>query len=222
MSADPQMVELIARCIILGAGGHARVLIDCLRSSGYVEPCALLDADQSRWGKDVLGVEIPGGDDLLPELVEKGAEYFIVGLGATGDNRPRQRLFELGLSYLLQPLTVIHPSAVCSRWAITGPGAQMLPGCVVNAGAILGANVIVNSGAIVEHDCALGDHVHVATGARLASTVQIGTGAHVGAGATLKQGVRIGGWAIVGAGAVVVKDVAPNTTVVGVPAKAMQ
>lgn len=217
------MVELsFARCIILGAGGHARVLIDCLRSSGYAEPCVLLDADRSRWGGDVLGVEILGGDDLLPGLVKNGAEHFIVGLGATGDNRPRQRLFELALSARLQPLTVIHSSAVCSQWTITGPGVQMLPSCVVNAGATLGANVIVNSGAIVEHDCTLGDHVHVATGARLASTVQIGTGAHVGAGATVKQGVRIGEWAIVGAGAVVVKDVAPNTTVVGVPAKALQ
>lgn len=208
----------VAKCIILGAGGHARVIIDCLQSSGYAEPCVLLDANGSRCGNDLLGVETVGNDDLLPELVKRGAESFVVGLGSVGDNRPRQRLFELALSYNLNPLTVMHPSVIRSRWASIGQGVQMLPGCIVNAGATVGANVIINSGAIVEHDCVLDDHVHVATGARLASTVLVGTGAHIGAGATVKQGVRIGEWAIVGAGAVVVKDVAPNTTVAGVPA----
>lgn len=211
--------ETVVACVILGGGGHACVLIDSLRAGGYVSPLAILDTDSSRSGKEVLGVPIIGNDDLLRELVEQGADCFVVGLGSTGDNRPRQRLFDLALSYELQPLTVKHPSAICSRWANIGQGAQMLPGCIVNAGATLGANVIINSGAIVEHDCVLGDHVHLATGARLASTVKVGNGAHIGAGATVKQRVAIGDWAIVGAGAVVVKDVAPNTTVVGVPAK---
>ena len=217
------MVKLsVAKCIILGSGGHARVLIDCLRRSGYDEPCALLDVDPSLWGTESLGVQTLGGDDLLPQLVNDGADSFVIGVGGVGDNRPRQRLFELASSYNLRPMTVMDPSAVCSQWSNIGAGMQMLPGCIVNTGASFGANVIINSGAIIEHDCVIGDHVHVATGARIASTVHVGTGAHIGAGATVKQGIRIGEWAIVGAGAVVVKDVAPNTTVVGVPARALQ
>jgi len=83
----------------------------------------------------------------------------------------------------------------------------------------LGVNVIINSGAVVEHDCVVGDHVHVATGAHLAGAVRIGAGAHIGIGATVKQGIAIGANAVVGAGAVVVKDVLPDTLVVGVPAR---
>ena len=207
-----------AICVILGGGGHARVVIDSLMESGLATLYAILDSDRSLWGQELFGVPVIGDDELLPQLANRGVNYFVVGLGSIGDNQPRQRLFELGLSYNLQPLTVIHPRAICSQWAKLGPGSQLLPGSIVNAGAILGANVIVNSGAIVEHDCVLGDHVHVATGAKLASAVQVSKGVHVGAGATVRQGIIISERVIVGAGAVVVKDVSSHTVVAGVPA----
>ena len=208
--------ETTFTCVILGGGGHASVLIDSMFVGGYTAPCAVLDSNPALWGKDLFGVPILGGDDLLPGLVVQGTSHFVVGLGSAGDNRPRQRLFDL------LPFTVVHPAAIYSRWAILGPGAQVLPTSVVNAGARLGANVIVNTGAVVEHDCVLGDHVHVATGATLASTVRVGTGAHIGAGASVRQCVNVGEWAIVGAGSVVIKDVPSRTIVVGVPAEEMR
>jgi UDP-perosamine 4-acetyltransferase len=211
-----------ARCLILGGGGHARVLIDALQAAGSAPGCAILDRDRSRWGQEVFGVPILGDDSLIPELVLSGARTFVVGLGSVGDNAPRRRLFELALSHGLEPLSVLHPSALCSRWARIDRGSQLLPGAIVNAGASIGANVIVNSGAIVEHDCVLGDHVHVATGALLASAVRVGDGAHIGAGAVVRQGLSIGEGALVGAGAVVVKDVAPRLVVVGVPARTLR
>lgn len=162
---------------------------------------------------------IRGGDDLIQGMVGEGVTCFVVGLGGVGDNRPRRLLFELGLAHGLTPLTVYHPSAVCSTLAEVGAGSVLYPVSVVNAGAMLGVNVIVNTGAIVEHDCVLGDHVHVATGARLASAVHVGTCAHIGAGATVRQRISIGEGALVGAGSVVVKDVPPWTVVVGVPAR---
>ncbi len=211
-----------AVCIILGGGGHARVLVDCLQASDHVQLYGVLDRDSAHWGQTLLGVPILGGDELLAEVVAQGVNCFAVGLGGIGDNRPRQRLFELGLSFGLEPLTVMHPTAICSRWAKVGPGSQLFPGSIVNAGTELGVNVIVNSGAIVEHDCVVGPHAHVATGARLASTVRVGAGAHIGTGATVKQCITIGEQAIVGAGAVVVKDVPPHTVVVGVPARPLR
>jgi UDP-perosamine 4-acetyltransferase len=211
-----------ARCLILGGGGHARVLIDALQAAGSASGCAILDQDRSRWGEDVLGVPILGDDSLIPGLVRDGTRAFVVGLGSVGDNAPRRRLFELALSHGLEPLSVLHPSALCSRWARIGRGSQLLPGAIVNAGASVGDNVIVNSGAIVEHDCVLGDHVHVATGARLASGVRVGDGAHIGAGAVVRQGLVIGEGSLVGAGAVVVKEVAPRLVVVGVPARTLR
>lgn len=206
-------------CVILGGGGHARVVIDSLQAAQGIRVHGVVDPDSSLWGTTLLEVPILGGDDLLAALLREGVGRFIVGVGGTGDNRPRQRLFELALRHGLRPLTVIHPAAIVSRWAMIGDGSQLLPGSVVNAGAELGVNVIVNTGSIVEHDCRIGDHVHVATGAVLASTVRIGPRAHIGAGATLRQGIVIGADAVVGAGAVVVKEVAPGQVVVGVPAR---
>lgn len=209
-------------CVILGGGGHAKVLIDALQMSGAAVPYAVLDADPSRWGQSLWGVPILGGDDLLPGLKGRGIDYFTVGLGSVGDSRPRRRLFELGLSHHLKPLSVIHPSAVFSRWAKMGEGSQILPGSVVQAGAALGVNVIVNSGAVVGHDCVLGDHVHVSAVACLAGDVRVGAGAHIGLGAAVQQGVTIGEGAVVGMGAVVVKDVLPHAVMASVPARPLR
>ena len=210
------------RCLILGGGGHARVLIDSLRAGEAAIPAAVLDADRSLWGKDVLGVPVRGGDDLMPEFMRQGVQHFVVGVGGVADNEPRRRLFERAVACGLTPLTVRHPSAICSRWATVGAGSVLYPAAVVNAGAVLGLNVIVNTGAIVEHDCIIGDHAHLATGARLASTVRVGIGAHIGAGATVRQGVSIGERAVVGMGAVVVREVTAGTVVIGVPARPLR
>jgi UDP-perosamine 4-acetyltransferase len=209
----------LPRCVILGGGGHASVLVDCIRESGLAEIEGVLDSDPSTHGRKVLDAPILGGDELLGDLAAGGVTHFVVGVGGVRDNRPRRRLFEMCLLVRLVPLIVRHPSAVVSRWATVGPGCQLMPGSIVNAGASLGANVIVNSGAVVEHDCVVGDHVHVASGARLASGVRVGTGVHLGAGATVRQGIVIGERAVVGAGAAVVRDVKADAVVVGVPAR---
>jgi UDP-perosamine 4-acetyltransferase len=205
--------------VLLGGGGHARVIIEILRESRVATPVAILDRDAALWGTDVLGVPVWGGDDRLADVVKNTIRTFVVGVGGVGDNRPRRRLWELGLRHGLVGLTVRHPSAVCSPTADLGAGTVLFPQAVVNAGARLGVNVIVNTAAVVEHDCDVGDHAHVATGARLCSTVRVGVGAHVGAGATVRQRLRIGERAVIGAGAVVVTDVPADTVVVGVPAR---
>ena len=204
--------------MILGGGGHARVVLDSLLLAGIAVPRAILDANRSLWGTEIMGVPVRGADDLLPVLLEEGITAFIVGLGGAGDNGPRRRLFEHAVSLGLTAVTVVHPSAIASAWCRVGPGCVLCPLAVVNAQASLGRNVIVNSGAIVEHDCEVGDHVHVATGARLAGGVSVGPGAHIGAGAVVREGAAIGEDAIVGAGAVVTRDVRPGVTVGGVPA----
>jgi sugar O-acyltransferase (sialic acid O-acetyltransferase NeuD family) len=213
------VTQTIPRCVILGGGGHARVLIDCLVATGVAELVGLLDAKASGTGERVFGLPVLGSDAVLPELRESGVTHFVVGLGGVENNRPRARLFDLGCAAGLMPLTVCHPSAVISTYCTIGAGCQMLACSVVNAGAQLGQNVIINTGGIVEHDCRVADHAHIATGARLASTVSVGVGAHVGAGATVVQCRSIGAWSVVGAGAVVVRDVPIETVVVGVPAR---
>ncbi|MCP4361002.1 MAG: acetyltransferase [Chloroflexi bacterium] len=203
----------------LGAGGHAKVLIEILRQDGRYEMVGLLDPNLALHGQNLVGVPVLGGDDLLLQLLSDGFKHCFIGLGSTGNIVPRQKLYELACAYHLFVVNAIHTRAIISLTAVLGSGVSVMAGAIINADAVVGDNVIINSGAIVEHDCVVADHVHIATGAKLAGAAHIKTGVHVGAGATVNQGVRIGEYAVVGSGAVVVKDVPPHITVVGVPAK---
>ena len=208
---------------LLGGGGHARVLLDILSLIHPAWRVAILDRDTLRHGTQIMGAQILGGDDLLEEIsaIIPGAR-FSIGLGTVGDCGPRKQLFDVGVALGLSPESLIHPTAIISKFAKIKEGAQLLPGCIVNSGASIGRNVIINSGAVVEHDCVIKDHAHIASGATLSGTVTIGESAHVGAGATVRQCLHIGNGAVVGVGSVVVKDVPDGDVVIGVPAKPLR
>lgn len=206
----------------LGAGGHAKVVIEILQRNATLRIIGLLDRDDALWGRQVLGIPVLGGDDLLPELYGRGVRHVFIGVGSTGDATTRRLLYEQARASGFTVASAVHPSAVVSPSAALGAGVALMANAVVNAGADVAENVIVNTGAIVEHDCALGPHCHIAVGARLCSGVRVGAAAHIGAGATIRQGIAIGEGAVVGAGAVVVKDVPPGTTVIGVPAQVLR
>jgi UDP-perosamine 4-acetyltransferase len=205
------------KLIVLGAGGHGRVVADVLRLMPDCDVMGFLDADAGLWGREIAGLLVLGGDDRMTGL--PAGTQFVVGIGSVGNTAPRVAAFERALAHGLEPGRAIHPSATVSQSATIGPGCALMAGSIVNPHATLGANVIVNTGAIVEHDCRVGDHAHVATGARMSGDVTIGRAAHVGAGATILQQITVGDRAIVGAGAVVIRDVAPGSTVTGVPAR---
>lgn len=206
----------------LGAGGHAKVVIDILRLRGSYELVGLLDANPRLKGKQILETLVLGADADIDQWISKGVRHFFIGVGSTGFVNDRVRLFDWAVAKGLKPVSAIHPGSVIASSAKLGDGATIMAGAVINADAVLGKNVIVNTGAIVEHDCSIGDHAHVATGAKLASTVCVGERAHIGAGAVVRQCIAIGEGAIVGAGAVVVKDVELRTMVVGVPARLLR
>ena len=206
------------RLVGLGAGGHAKSVLDAALSSGRFEVVALADDDPSHAGSEVLGVPVVAADEL-ERLRADGVTHAFLGIGAVGDNEPRGRAFERLLDAGFDLPAIVHAAAHVSPSAQLGRGVVVLAGAVVNADALIGDNVILNTGAIVEHDCRIGADVHVAPGATLGGHTVVGDGAHVGIGATLLQGLRVGNGALVAAGAVVVEDVLDGASVAGVPAR---
>jgi sugar O-acyltransferase (sialic acid O-acetyltransferase NeuD family) len=202
----------------LGAGGHAKVMIEILRAAGGFHIVGLLDSNLKAKGEAVLGVTILGDDSVLPDFVMNGVAHFFLGVGSVGDSTIRRRIYEMAVAQGMQAVRAIHPWSVVSSSAEFGAGITVMAGAIINACSIIGVNVIVNTGAIIEHDCIIGDHSHVATGARLAGAVRVGRMSHIGAGATVRQGIEIGENAVIGAGAVVVKNVTSGSIVAGVPA----
>ena len=170
----------------------------------------------------VYSLTIRGGDDQMQQLISEGFGTFVVAIGGIRQFSLRRLLFDAALSLGLRPLTLRHPAGFCSRFAIVGDGCQLMAGTVINAQARIAENCILNTRSIIEHDCRIGRDVHIAPGACLAGGVEVGDQVHIGAGATICENLKIGSRAIVGAGAVVVRDVPPETVVVGVPAKAIR
>lgn len=198
-----------SRVVVLGAGGHGKVVIATLEASGH-EVVAAYDDDQQRWGREVLGVPIRGA---LAEARSAEADGFVL---AVGDNRDRRRIAE-GVD--LPWTTAVHPAATVHPSVRLGAGTVVFAGAVIQPETEIGRHGIVNTGASVDHDCRLGSFVHVAPGARLAGRVAVDEGTLVGIGSSLAPEVRVGAWATVGAGATVVRDVPDGVTVVGVPAR---
>ena len=203
----------------LGAGGHARVVIEILRALGSFDVVALLDANEELWGRKVLEIPVMGDDAQLARVYERGVRTAFIGVGSVGSMKARQSLFDKAREQGFDIARAVHPLSVVSPSAEIGEGPTVMAGAVINAQASLGDNVIVNTGAVVEHDCVIGHHVHVATAAALAGEVRVGEATHIGLGARVLQGVTIGRRVVVGAGAVVVRDVPDEVVVMGVPAK---
>lgn len=216
------MVSKEVECVIIGAGGHASVLLDCLRRVGGVFVTGLLDSDRARHNTEFAGIRILGGDEVLPELYARGVTDFIIGVGRNGGEDRRRAIYEAAIGLRMGPINVTDPSAIVSSDAMVGAGAQVLTRAVVNAGARIGANVVINTGAIVEHDCVVGNHVFIASGAILGGGVSVAEGVFVGLGAVILPGIAIGSQAVIGAGAVVRERVPAGQKVVGNPARALE
>lgn len=207
----------MTRVVILGSGGHAKVVIEILRENPALDIVGCLA--QERGAPSVRGVPVIGDDSELPRLRDAGVAHAFVALG---DNRLRLRVIEYVLAQGLQLINAVSRHAVLSPSAQLGTGIAVMAGAVINAEAAVGNGVIVNTGATIDHDCVLGPMSHVGPGTNLAGSVRIGAGAFLGTGCRVTPGIRIGDWSVVGAGSAVFGDIPANVVAVGVPAKVMK
>ncbi len=200
--------------LILGAGGHARALVELIRALGGWRVVAVLDANPE--APPVLGEPVLGNETLLPRLRVQGLAQAVVAIGHNATRlAAAERLRRLGFGFPV----LVHPSAVLAGSASLGEGTVVLPRVVLGAQARVGAFCILNSGCIVEHDALLEDGVHVGPGAVLPGHATLGARALMGTGSCAVVGVQVGADAIVAAGAVVAQAVAPGARVAGVPAR---
>ena len=197
--------------VILGGGGHARVVIDALRCAGH-RIAGVIDPKPEVTQALPAGVTWLGKDLSQARADEVQLAIGVGSLDANPDN-PRLRLFAEAKSGGFEILTFRHPRATVADDVEIGEGAQVMAGAILQPGVRIGVNCIVNTGASLDHDCRIGDHVHIAPGAVLSGTVDVGTGCHLGTGAVVIQNVRIGDWAMIAAGAIVTEDVPPGARV---------
>ena len=199
--------------LIIGAGGHGKVVADAAQRQGKWEKLGFLD-DKPGLSEPILGLSILGSIQSAAGFI--GA-YPDVAIAIGGPVRRLQLIEQLSAFGFNLPV-IRHPSAVVSPHATVQAGSVLFAQSVVNADARLGIGCIVNTSASVDHDCVLGDGVHLSPGAHLAGGIQIGRASWIGIGACVRENVQIGEHVIVGAGAVVVSNVQDSLTVVGAPA----
>ena len=201
---------MTAPVIVLGGGGHAKVVADCLRLSDF-EMLGIVDPALTRGEKIFERLICLGGDDVLDDYTPESVRL-ANGIGSTGDMARRRAVFENFRARGYQFVTMVHPSAVVAASVTLAQGAQVMAGVVIQAGSTIAMNTTINTGALVDHDCRIGDHVHVAPGAVLSGGVFLDAGVHVGTGARIIQGIKVGASAVVGAGMTVLDDVEAGAT----------
>jgi len=196
-----------SKVMVIGAGGHAKVVIDCLEQENKYQIENIID--------DMPPVNFM--DQYKIDKREQNNDYISVNaIIAIGNPIHRKNIAnQLKSNFVM----TIHPNAVVSKHAKIGEGCQIFATAVINAAATIGKHCIINTGAIIEHDCVLEDYVHIAPNATLSGGVQVGESSHIGIGASVLQNITIGKNVTIGAGAVVTKDIPDNCTAVGIPAK---
>jgi UDP-perosamine 4-acetyltransferase len=203
--------------VVVGGGGHAKVLIGILRKLkrhnilGYTDP----RDNGTLHGAPYLGTDL----ELTALAARHGKLNAVLALGQVGLGKARCELWSrLPLSVLLFP-PIVSPGAIVNEEALLGEGAVVMDGAVINIDVRVGRGVIVNTNSTIEHDAVLSDWVHVSPGATICGGATVGSHSMIGAGATVIEGITIADCCMVGAGATVVHDLSKEGVYVGSPAR---
>lgn len=206
------------KLLLIGAGGHCKVILDLLSKSKEYEVVGIIDL-KKRLGDNIFGVKVIGTNSDFPKFFKKGIRHCFISIGSVGDPSLRIKMYNIVSKFRFVFPNLIHPLALVSPFARLGEGNYIGPRAIINAGTKIGNNCIINTGAIIEHDCTMGNFVHLSVGSILSGGVNIGGYSHVGAGSVINQNLEIGSKVIIGAGSVVTKNIRNNTVAYGNPCK---
>lgn len=210
---DIGMVNMRKKVIIIGAGGHAKVIIEILKADVEYELIGCTDVKGK--GDPVLGLQILGDDSILPDLYRKGITFAFV---AIGDNQLRQKIARNAKEIGFELINAISFSSYIAGSSILGEGIAIMPGASLTAEVVIHDYAIINTGSSIDHESIIGESAHIAPGCNLSGKVVVGEGTFLGTGTSVIDGISIGSWSIVGAGSVVVKDFPDRCIGFGVPA----
>ena len=204
------------RLIVIGAGGHSKIVAATVEAEARYRIVGLLDDDESKQKSTWYGYEVLGTSAELPRLREQGVSNVLV---AVGDNAVRAHLAEFALHEGFELVKAIHPTAVILRGSEIGEGTVVLPLAFVGAEARVGRGALLSVGVMVAHDSVVGDWSQLCPGVRLGGHARVGAYSFFGMGATVLPRVSVGERAVIGANAAVIRNVPAGATAVGVPAR---
>jgi sugar O-acyltransferase (sialic acid O-acetyltransferase NeuD family) len=190
--------------LVLGGGGHARVLVEVLRASGRTI-IGIADPALAPGSLGPGGLSVLGGKDVIDKF-EPHDIAVVNGVGSTDSMAMRDETYRRISARGFGFIGVVHTSAIVSPSAQLGDGVQLMAGAIIQCNTVIGANSIINTGACVDHDCRIGESVHIAPGATLSGSVTVGDRTHIGTAAAVIQGISIGCDCLVAAGAVVYRN----------------
>ena len=202
-------------CLILGMGGHSKVVRSILESNCEYEIFGLIDKYPENVGRKVGCYKVIGYQEELEDFIRKGFNVFFI---AIGDNYIRGRLFQYLKSFGCKIPPLIHKSARFEQDLIINEGIQLCTGVILATGVSIEENALINTGAIIDHESIIGKSCHVSTGVSITGKVEIGDNSFVGAGSTILPYIKVGKDTIIGAGSVVVKDIPSKVVAYGSPA----
>lgn len=207
------------KTVIIGAGGHARAILEILNFNRNIDVVAFVDNVVPGSPEKIMDIPVYGDHTIIPELLKGGVKAAAIGVGK---NSIRKTYFKQIGDMGVEMINAIHPTANIAHNVKIGKGVVIAANVVIATSVRIGDDVIVNTGAIIEHEDVLGAHTHISSGTVLAGRVTVGDGSFVGAGSVVKDYIKIGKNVIIGAGSVVLEDIPDNTVAVGAPAKVIK
>ena len=204
--------------VIIGNGGHAKVVIDILEERGDYNILGIITKNKG----DEISIgsyQVLGDDNLLKELFNQGVKFAVIGVGGFTDNIRRKRIYENLKNIGFQIISAIHPTASISRTVLMGEGNVVFSGVVINPYVRMGNNIIVATGSTIDHDSEIKDHSFISAGVTVGAETKIEEEVLLALGSKVISGVTICKGTLIGAGALVTREISEPGTYFGMPAK---
>ncbi len=204
------------KIVIIGGGGHAKVVISILKKLNTFEIIGFTELEKKN---SILGIEYLGQDEVLKELFNKGITNAAVGLGQIKSAEIRKKIFNFASNIGFKFPLIISPNSIVNEEVKIGDGTIVMDGVVINSGSEIGKFSIINTNSSIDHDCKIGSFTHIAPGVTLSGEVNIGDNVLIGTGANVIQQISITDFSIISAGSSVQKNINEKGIYRGVPAQ---